>query len=519
MIAVAAALAAAAFCTPAARADSLVYMKDGNVWISRGDGSNPRQITRGPNTWSWPAEDDSGVILVAGGQELVTAGVEDTAGSEVYRLDQHGASLSTPQQTPGSNSSVGCVTYPPQNLRVAPDGQHFVYDAFVCDHFDTLIGTVGGAGFSGSEYLTDFRFPSWVDDSDFVASRGGVPLQDSDGMWWTHPLGAAADTGYNWFGDPSQYAGDPGGWATGFDGIAVSRDGTKVAALEEDAGNWTDGAARKVVMRLWSAGGAPTPAHSTVPAPTFKCELALPPDPDTTAWFYNAGPTFSPDGTRLAFAEPDGIHIADVSNLDDCASVTAPLVIPGATQPFWSAAAESPTAGYVAPPSPPPPPSSSPGAAQPSTVHGAPPVIGGESTQRAPVIGALTIRPRRFAVAKASTAVAARVARAAKGAIVRYTLSEPARVTFTVKLATVGARKGRRCVKRSGKLRHARRCTLLKTKGTLTRTGVSGANQLRFSGRLGHRKLAPGTYRLEVRATDGAGPSSPKSVRFTIVRR
>jgi hypothetical protein len=64
-----------------------------------------------------------------------------------------------------------------------------------------------------------------------------------------------------------------------------------------------------------------------------------------------------PDGTRLAFAEPDGVHVANVSNLSNCASVTAPLVIPGATQPSWSAADEAANA-YVAPspgPSPVPP--------------------------------------------------------------------------------------------------------------------------------------------------------------------
>jgi hypothetical protein len=500
LFAAALALASALFAS-IARADSLVYMNGGNVWISHGDGSNPRQVTGAPNTWSWPTEDDAGNILVAGGQENISAGVEDTAGSEIYRLNQQGASLSAPQQTPGSMSTVSCPTYPPVSLRVAPNGQHYAYHSFFCDHEITQIGTVGGQGFTSSEYMEDFVFPYWADNSDFVISRGGVPLVDSEGEWWVHDLGDNADYGFNWFGDPDSYAGNPGGWATGFDGIAVSRDGTKVATLEEDAANWSDGAARKVAIRLWSADGAPTPANSgTVTAPTLKCELDLPGDPGATAWFDNAGPSFSPDGTRLAFAEPDGVHIANVSNLNSCGSITAPLVVPGATQPFWSAADEAANAGYVAP--------SNGGS-------GGGGVVTPDKT--APVLGTLNIRPKRFAVGKASTALSARKRRRApQGAMVRYTLSEPARVSFTVERTVKGHKKGRACKARA----HGKPCVLLVRVATLTRSGISGANQLAFSGRLGRRKLSPGSYRLVVSAVDAAGNrSAAKTVSFTIVRR
>ena len=68
---------------PSASADSLVYMRGGEVWISHADGSGAKQVTGQPNNWSWPTEDDSGNILVAGGQGGVRAGVEDTPGSEI----------------------------------------------------------------------------------------------------------------------------------------------------------------------------------------------------------------------------------------------------------------------------------------------------------------------------------------------------------------------------------------------------------------------------------------------------
>ncbi len=500
----AAVFAAALAVTPvlfasAAHADSLVYMNGGNVWISHGDGSNPRQITGAPNTWSWPTEDDNGVILVAGGQENINAGIEDTAGSEIHRMNQQGAELSAPQQTPGSMSSVGCLTYAPVSLRVAPDGQHYAYDTFFCDRFDTFVGTVGGAGFTDSEYMEDFQFPYWASNSTFLISRGGVQFDTCDTStgnnceWWTHDLGDPANNGWPWFSDDASSA-------SGFDGIAISRDGTKFASVEEDGANY-GGAAQNVVLGLWAASGPPTNANGgSASAPTLKCTLTLPADPDSTLWYYNAGPTFSPDGTRIAFAEPDGVHIASVSNLDSCPS-SAPLVIPGATQPFWSAATEAANAGYVAP-SPGPQPG-------PQPAH--------DTT--APALGALGISPKRFVVGKASTALSAKKKRSHQGAMVRYTLSEPARVSFAVERSVKGHKKGRKCVK-SGKRSHGKACVLWVKQATLTRAGISGSNQLAFSGRLGHRKLSPGSYELVVRAVDAAGnKSKTKVVRFTIVRR
>jgi hypothetical protein len=472
----------------AAHADSLVFMNGGNVWISHGDGSTARQVTGGTNTWSWPTEDDGGHILVAGGAGGIRPGVEDTPGSEIYRLDQHGASLAAPQNTPGSISTVACPTYPPVGLRVAPDGVHFAYHSWFCDHNNVELGTVGGNAFTSSDYIEDMVFPTWVNNSEYLVSRGGDPgIGTCDPAnshyiceWGGRTVGQQIDYWYPWFADTASSA-------TGFDGEAISRDGTKFAVVEDDGADWL-GAAHNVSLRLFTAAsGPPGPSADTTPAPTLKCSLPLPADPNSTLWYYNAGPIFSPDGTKLAFAEPDGVHIANVSNLNSCAGVTAPLAIPGATQPSWSAADEAADAGYV-------PPAGGGGGGGGTTT---PP-----ADHTGPVIGALSVSPKRFAVSRKRTAISAK-AHAHQGATVRYTLSEPARVTFTVQLVA----------------KHKRR-TVLKVKGTLTRSGVSGANQLAFSGRIGSRKLAAGTYRLVAKATDAAGNRGrTRTATFTIARR
>jgi hypothetical protein len=59
----------------------------------------------------------------------------------------------------------------------------------------------------------------------------------------------------------------------------------------------------------------------------------------------------SPDGTRIAWAESDGIHIATLGVLGDCRAIRERVVtLPGAWEPYWSRASEPPpSAGAPAP--------------------------------------------------------------------------------------------------------------------------------------------------------------------------
>ncbi len=105
----------------------------------------------------------------------------------------------------------------------------------------------------------------------------------------------------------------------------------------------------------------------------------------------------------------------------------------------------------------------------------------------------------------------------AKGATVKYRLSEAATVTFTVERVAQGRKKKGRCVVGGRKGKACKRYKALK--GSFTHAGGAGANSLRFSGRLVKRPLRPGRYRLVGTARDVAGNKS-KAVRtsFRIVR-
>ena len=135
----------------------------------------------------------------------------------------------------------------------------------------------------------------------------------------------------------------------------------------------------------------------------------------------------------------------------------------------------------------------------------------------APVLGALSMTNRTFAVARGATAISAG---AKRGTRVRYTLSEPATVAFAIARETKGRRVGRKCRRTTAANRRRRPCTRIVRAGrTLIRQSPAGPSALRFTGRIGRRALRPGRHRMAIVASDRAGNRSrPARLRFRIVR-
>jgi PKD domain-containing protein len=120
------------------------------------------------------------------------------------------------------------------------------------------------------------------------------------------------------------------------------------------------------------------------------------------------------------------------------------------------------------------------------------------SDRKRPRARRLDLRPRKFRAAGAGASIARSV-----GAVVRYRLSEPASMRFTVQRLV-----------RNG---HKR---LVGVRGSFTHRGRADANKFRFTGRIGGHRLRPGKYRLVGVPKDGAG-NRGKAVRtgFRVVRR
>jgi hypothetical protein len=152
----------------------------------------------------------------------------------------------------------------------------------------------------------------------------------------------------------------------------------------------------------------------------------------------------------------------------------------------------------------------------PGTGPGPGPGPGPDTTR--PAASGLAVTASTFRAASRGASIAA--VRRPIGTTVRYRLTEAAKVRFTVQREKAGRKVGKTCKAPTRANRTKRACKrFVAVAGSFTHSGKNGANSFKFTGRLGGRKLAPGTYRLTGVPTDAAGNRGvARTVRFKIVR-
>jgi aldose 1-epimerase len=97
---------------------------------------------------------------------------------------------------------------------------------------------------------------------------------------------------------------------------------------------------------------------------------------------------------------------------------------------------------------------------------------------------------------------------------VAYHLSGATAVTITVRHELPGRKVGGGCVAPTRKNNGKKRCTrLIDVRGSLTGTGNAGEDRFVWSGKIGGRELAPGSYEIIATPTGGR----PETAAFTIV--
>jgi hypothetical protein len=445
-------LVAAAIAAAPASADSIVYAKDGNLFLTSPDGSKGYQLTF-DGGYSSPSQADDGTIGALRYKQLV-------------RMNRSGQLLNAPIAAMGSDGVHGIGG--PYEPRISPDGKRFAYYFYVQTSFDDWYHNIEWIDtgsyatwtwadhFTGpateSEYLRSYEQPEWVSNDRLLGDMGmfmnmwtwklgtGHGYTYQAGQWWfglQDPPDEWGVAAYHWYTDP-----------------ALSRDGSKLAMTD---GEYDDSQLLLAATHgpAWS-GEPPYPEpdyvnpQSDLNAPTIEC---------VTPRGKYSNPSWSQDGHQLAYGTADGVHVMSVPSLD-CPQITERLLVPGGVDPAFGPAdvnmgqAPAPPAG--SPPSHP----------------------GGSGGTAAAALSKVSLKPRNFRAG-------------GRGTKVSYTLSAPSRVTLTV-------------VTKRGK----------RIRGAAIANGKAGRNTLRFRGRMGSKKLKPGSYRLMLTPAGG----SARSVKFKILR-
>jgi Tol biopolymer transport system component len=302
--------ALAAVAAPSAQADSIVYIKDHDVWLMAPDGSKRHQVTRdgtASDPYGSPSQDDRGRIAVVKGHAIRVLAQN---GTQVARFVPRNLQDSTGHSTAGA----------PADVAISPDGKRIAYvlTSLSCD--PTIDcgaratvgivaangkGTVTQAGtFGGSD-------PHWVTNTRLML-HGGFGSQNR-----VFDLGA--EDSWNWFDDQDLH-GDLE--STDLADGTLSRDGRWFAAVRGyDA---TKTVAWYAVNGSILSGANPGP-------PAERCI--------TNADAAIDDPSLAPDGSGFAVGDGEGIQVK--RDLETCDGFTN--VAPGGSEPDWGPANVAPT--------------------------------------------------------------------------------------------------------------------------------------------------------------------------------
>lgn len=313
-----------------AQTGSIVFEKraDGNIWLASPDGLRQRRVTLNgtrADPYEHPTQADNGTIVAARGFKL---------GTSFYRLAPNGKLLNRQREMSQGFRNEGPIHLLSFSPAVSPDGKK------VSSYHIAVQGVFNGRtrlnelhhvaqaveyrnAISGKvfhrRFLTgvEIQSPSWIDNSRTLVFAPNRTYPGLAQVFVDTPGGKLRD----WFWDPVPEGG------SSFDMLfldqgELTRSGDKLALIRgpNTVKEW-----RETTIQIYSVKGLAT-------APTALCAIRAT-GPGQFATF--AKPTWSPDGTTLAWSARGGIWSSTVSPSSEDCGLSPKLIIPGGSAPDW----------------------------------------------------------------------------------------------------------------------------------------------------------------------------------------
>ena len=300
-----------------AGADSVAFVRGGDVYLATGGFTREYRVTF-TGGYSDVSQADDGTLIALNGVRL-------------HRLDRAGTVLAN-FDTPVSDTRPAPqkTFYGPFDPAISPDGTKVAYTYYYMTQSQNpscfppaCVTTIneGGTGYSHADRQTawdepglgkhsGWRYPSWLDNSNVMISE---PTHAPNVDVLTDTVGDSGVPIKEWFTDSG---------TARLGGGEVNRQATKVAFV---AGQDDE------QVRIYAMNGLP-------PALPTACYQYTGP-----AGGHYGVPTWSPDGTRVAFADGDGVKVVNVPDFGGGCTTTGatdnpPVVARGGSQPDWGPA-------------------------------------------------------------------------------------------------------------------------------------------------------------------------------------
>jgi WD40-like Beta Propeller Repeat len=303
-----------------AQASSIVYIKRGDVWLANANGKGQRAITKNGtpgNPYRSPAYSDRGVITAVRGRR------------DIHFFNRRGRPLRKKRDlTGGPTPPFDSVIV---DHSISPNGQRLASTLWIT--------TRAGSPRPGEPTGTDYDTSVWYSRAANGRLQGTTDgAQNATWATNTRPIVFApyvyhsADAWIVDLGNPN----DPTQWFQDRE-VVDPLDPSDGEPLND--GELTRAQDKIAVVRGPSTVASSTPTMLRVYAvsslsarPTERCDLRSAPNSRIES------PSWSPDGSQLAWSERDGIWVSPISDgAGDCGAAPRRLIA-GGSQPDWGPA-------------------------------------------------------------------------------------------------------------------------------------------------------------------------------------